>query len=122
MKIRLQEGWRSAFGPVVARVITLVVLAALAGTVAWLDQGAKAQDAVCARLTTRVFDTYDVEELRRLLELARESGFSEDQVRRITVEDAEGITINAFKVIQDIDRCRREAEERLAEEEQLAGM
>ena len=67
------------------------------------------------KLTTRIFDTYDLDELRRLLELARESGFSEEQVRNITVEDEEGNTINAFKVIEDIERCRREEKARLEE-------
>lgn len=100
----------------VARTAPLLVLAALAGNAAWMGQGAKAQDSICANLTTRIFKTYDIDELRRMLELARESGFSEEQVRNITVEDDEGNTINAFKVINDIDRCHREEMERLAAE------
>lgn len=94
----------------------LLLLAALAGNAAWMGQGAKAQESICASLTTRIYDTYDIDELRRMLELARESGFSEDEVRQITVEDDEGNTINAYKVINDIERCNRDEIARLAAE------
>lgn len=115
MKTRLIDFWRKMMRNM-GRTAPLLLLAALAGNVAWMGHGAKAQESVCASLATRVFDTYDVDELKRMLELARESGFSEEEVRQITVEDDEGNTINAFKVINDIERCRREETERLAAE------
>ncbi len=111
----MHDIWRKMIRNV-ARTAPLLLLAALAGNAIWVGQGVKAQVSPCAKLTTRIFETYDLDELRRMLELAREAGFSEEQVRNITVEDEEGTTINAFKVIEDIERCRREEDERLAAE------
>ena len=115
MRKPLHDVWRNLIRTAAARAAPWVLLAALAGVAVWVGQGAQAQDSSCGKLTTRIFDTYDLDELRRLLELARESGFSEEQVRNITVEDEEGNTINAFKVIEDIERCRREEKARLEE-------
>lgn len=57
---------------------------------------------------------YDINELRRLIEIARESGFSEKQIEDITVEDEEGNVIKAWAFIQDYDRRKKEEAERLA--------
>ncbi len=55
---------------------------------------------------------YDVEELRRLLEVAREAGFSEQELREITIED-EGKVINVWQYLQELERKKREAAARL---------
>jgi hypothetical protein len=60
--------------------------------------------------------TYDVEELKRLIELAQESGFSEEQIREITVEDEEGHTIKAWEFIQAYEKRKEEEAARLAAE------
>ena len=59
---------------------------------------------------------YDLEELKRLLEIAQESGFSEDELRKITVEDENGVSINAYEFVKMVEERRRkrlEAEEAL---------
>ncbi len=117
MRKRLHDFWRTLIQTGVLRIASWLLLATLAGTTAvWVGQGVEAKDSSCVKLTIRIFDTYDLDELRRMLELAREAGFSEEQVRNITVEDEEGNTINAFKVIEEIERCHREEEARLAAE------
>jgi hypothetical protein len=60
---------------------------------------------------------YDVEELRRLVDIARESGFSDEQVKEITVEDAQGNVINAWEFLQAYDRRQREEAARIAAEQ-----
>jgi hypothetical protein len=60
---------------------------------------------------------YDIEELRRLIELARESGFSEEQVRQITVEDVNGNVINAWAFLKAHERRQKRRTERLAAED-----
>lgn len=42
---------------------------------------------VAAAQATKKEGFYDIEELRRLLEVAREAGFSEKELREITIED-----------------------------------
>ena len=46
----------------------------------------------------------DVEELKRIIEIARESGFSEEQVREITIEDEAGNLINALDYLKALER------------------
>lgn len=58
---------------------------------------------------------YNVIELRRLLEVARESGFSEAEVRKITIED-NGKLINAWEYLQELEREKRMAEEKLRDD------
>lgn len=57
---------------------------------------------------------YDLEELERIFEVARESGFSEEELRQITIEDA-GEQINAWEYLQK--RREREAAEAAREKE-----
>jgi len=57
---------------------------------------------------------YDIDELRRLIDLARESGFSEEQVRDITVEDESGNSIRAYEFLQAYDRRQKEEAARIA--------
>ena len=49
---------------------------------------------------------YDVEELKRLLEVARESGFTEKELREITIEDG-GKVINVWDYLKEVERRRR---------------
>jgi hypothetical protein len=49
---------------------------------------------------------YDIEQLERLFQIARESGFTEDDVREITIEDEEGNIVNAWDYLQEIKRRR----------------
>jgi hypothetical protein len=49
---------------------------------------------------------YDVEELERLFRIAREAGFTEDEIRNIRIEDEEGRTVNAWDYLQEIKRRR----------------
>jgi hypothetical protein len=60
---------------------------------------------------------YDIEELRRLIELARESGFSDEQVRQITVEDVNGNVINAWAFLKAHERRQKRRTERLTAEQ-----
>ena len=59
---------------------------------------------------------YDLQELIRLIEIARESGFTEAQVREITIED-QGRVINAWEYLQEIQARRAAEEARLRERE-----
>jgi len=60
---------------------------------------------------------YDIDELRRLIDLARESGFSDEQVREITVEDEAGHTVNAYAFLEAYDRRIKEDAARIAAEQ-----
>ena len=53
----------------------------------------------------------NVEELKRLLEVARESGFSEQELREITIED-NGKIINVWEYLEEVERQKRLAAER----------
>ena len=57
---------------------------------------------------------YNIDELRRLIDLARESGFSDEQVRDITVEDESGNSIRAYEFLQAYDRRQKEEAARIA--------
>lgn len=59
----------------------------------------------------------DIEELRRLIDLARESGFSDEQIHQITVEDEDGNVVNAWQYLQDYERRKREAAQQAKAEE-----
>lgn len=59
---------------------------------------------------------YDLQELIRLIEIARESGFSEEQIREITIED-QGRVINAWEYLQEIQARRAAEEQRIRERE-----
>ncbi len=59
----------------------------------------------------------NIDELRRLIDLAREAGFSEEQLRDITVEDESGTVINAYEFLQAYDRRRKEEADRIAAEQ-----
>jgi len=61
----------------------------------------------------------NVEELKRLLEVARESGFSEQELREITIED-DGEVINVWEYLEELERQKRlAAERRKAEREKV---
>jgi hypothetical protein len=49
---------------------------------------------------------YDIDELERLFQIARESGFSEEDIRQITIQDEEGNTVNAWQYLQEVKRRR----------------
>lgn len=114
MREGFQMHWRKALRKL-ARGFAPAIL--LVGVSAWLGFGALGQDASEKKTTTKLFGVYDIDELKRMLDVAREAGFSEAQVQQITVEDDEGHTINAYKVIQDIERRQREQAARLAAEQ-----
>ncbi len=59
---------------------------------------------------------YDLQELIRLIEIARESGFTEQQIREITIED-QGRVINAWEYLQEIQARRAAEEQRIRERE-----
>jgi hypothetical protein len=59
---------------------------------------------------------YDLQELIRLIEIARESGFSEEQIREITIED-QGRVINAWEYLKEIQARRAAEEQRIREQE-----
>jgi DNA-binding transcriptional MerR regulator len=62
----------------------------------------------------------DVVELRRLMEVAREAGFSDEEMREITIEDDEGNIINVWKYLEEVERKKRlEAEKRKAQQEKI---
>ncbi|MCZ6473965.1 MAG: hypothetical protein O6934_11045 [SAR324 cluster bacterium] len=50
---------------------------------------------------------YNVEELKRLLEVARESGFTEKEMREITIEDGDKV-INVWDFLKELERKKRE--------------
>jgi hypothetical protein len=50
-----------------------------------------------------------IEEVRRLIEVAKEAGLTEEQIRQITIEDEFGNVINAWDYLQQIEQ-RRQAE------------
>jgi hypothetical protein len=50
---------------------------------------------------------YNIEELKRLLEVARESGFTEKEMREITIEDG-GKVINVWDFLKEMERKKRE--------------
>lgn len=57
---------------------------------------------------------YDINQLKRLIEIAQESGFTEEQIKEITVEDENGNLQKAWEFIQDHERRKKAEEERLA--------
>ena len=48
---------------------------------------------------------YDIDELEQLIEVARESGFTQEDIEQITIED-EGREINAWEFLQEMKRKR----------------
>jgi hypothetical protein len=59
---------------------------------------------------------YDIATLRRLIELARDSGFTEQQLREITVEDEHGNVVNAQAFLEDYEKRKKEQDAREAAE------
>lgn len=49
---------------------------------------------------------YDVDQLERLFRIARDSGFTDEDIRQITIEDEQGKSINAWEYLQEIKRRR----------------
>jgi hypothetical protein len=58
-----------------------------------------------------------IEEMHRLIEVAREAGLTDEQIRQITIEDEFGNVINAWDYLQELDK-RKEVELARREEEQ----
>ncbi len=90
-----------------------VALAALAGPAGLPvpQPVALAQDAPAP---PRLEGEYDIEELKRLIEMARETGFTEAEIREITVEDEAGNIVNALEFLEAHQRRQREQAEREA--------
>lgn len=62
----------------------------------------------------------NIVELRRLMEVAREAGFSDEEMREITIEDDEGNVVNVWKYLEEVERKKRlEAEKRKAQKEKI---
>ena len=57
-----------------------------------------------------------VDEIRRIIQVAREAGFTEEQVAEITIEDQNG---NVVRALEYLERLEREQAERLAREKAL---
>ena len=57
-------------------------------------------------LLERTEGFYDTDQLERLFQIARESGFSEQEIREITIEDEQGKSVNAWDYLQDVKRRR----------------
>lgn len=60
---------------------------------------------------------YDIEQLERLFQIARESGFTDQDIREITIEDEKGNIVNAWDYLEEIKR--RRALKDKADEEKL---
>ena len=54
---------------------------------------------------------YDIDELERLIDVARESGFTQKDIEEITIQD-EGREINAWEFLQNMKRKRALERER----------
>ena len=92
---------------------------ALAGALllsAVLLSGFGASQVLAQQAEDMIAGVYNINELRRLLEIAEESGFTEEQMRNITVEDEKGTTINAWAFIRNYEKKKKEEEARLAAE------
>ena len=49
---------------------------------------------------------YDVDQLERLFRIAKESGFGEEELRQITIEDEHGKTVNAWDYLEETKKRR----------------
>ena len=54
---------------------------------------------------------YDVDQLERLFRIAKESGFGDEELRQITIEDEHGKTVNAWDYLQKM-KGRRDVKDR----------
>ena len=62
----------------------------------------------------------NVVELKRLLEVAREAGFSDKEMREITIEDGKGNVFNVWAYLEEVERLKRlEAEKLKAQKEKV---
>lgn len=104
---------RSARGRGVALSVAVALVAVAACWSPLLQSVASAQ---ALYELPRIEGDYDIEELKRLIDAARESGFTEEQIREITVEDEDGNVINAWEFLQEHERRRRAEAERIAAE------
>ena len=76
--------------------------------------------AAATALTQEKKGFRDVVELKRLLEVAREAGFSDKEMREITIEDDEGKIINVWAYLEEVERLKLlEARQRKAQEEKV---
>ena len=99
------------------RGIALSVAAALVAAAAcWSPLLQTVASAQALYELPRIAGDYDIEELKRLIDAAQESGFTEEQIREITVEDEDGNVINAWEFLQEHERRRRAEAERIAAE------
>lgn len=104
---------RSARGRGIALSVAVALVAAAACWSPLLQSVASAQ---ALYELPRIEGDYDIEELKRLIDAAQESGFTEEQIREITVEDEDGNAINAWEFLQEHERRRRAEAERIAAE------
>lgn len=61
---------------------------------------------------------YDIDQLEKLFQIARESGFSDQDIREITIEDEQGRTVNAWDYLQEVKKRRAMREK--ADQEKLS--
>ena len=54
----------------------------------------------------------NIDELKRLIQTAREAGFTDAQIQDITVEDPDGHVVKAWAYIQEYERRKKEEEAR----------
>jgi len=75
------------------------------------------QPSAPVRLPESQTGFYGIDELERLFQIAKESGFGEEELRQIAIEDEQGKTVNAWDYLQEMRRRRslkdRSSQERL---------
>ena len=87
-------------GKITRKITGLLTLGALA-----LPWGPAA--LLHAEAPKTIYQAVNVKELRRLLDVARESGFSEDEVRKITVEYL-GEVINVWDFLATLEKRKQD--------------
>jgi hypothetical protein len=93
----------------------LALATALAGSSLLLAPVAvRAQGAPPQRVQT--ISDLNIDELKRMIQLAKESGFTEQQIKEITVEDETGKVVNAWQYLQDYEKRQKEEAARKAAE------
>ena len=73
------------------------------------DQAGQASQGV--QSFQRIADL-NIDELKRLIQTAREAGFTDAQIQDITVEDPDGHVVKAWAYIQEYERRKKEEEAR----------
>lgn len=117
IKAAIKRGWRPSNMPGSWGSVAAITLFAILGLMAFIttlvlsppqlhsqdSQTAGENPPAKSTKPFKLIETLNIDELKRIVQTARDAGMAKEQIQNITVEDVDGNTYNALEYIQAYD-------------------